>query len=811
MESVVFETKHCALSLDGRGNIVGLKSKFDGVERLPEGMKAPLLRIRAGGKFEEPSRLVREGGNLQLFFSASGVEARVGVAEKEEHLVLELLTLSGEVELVAWGPFPCSIKGTVGESVGVVRDDVCAFGLLALNEKTLDGDGTIEDDDVNVGAFERYQTLYKDFAWPWEKLPELESIMAGRVLRRGAAARDTEFGAVLQAYCRDRSKDRTMVIRQMLPDSPMVVPAFDDGGVVGTKIALFLCPAAEALDVIGRIEMAEGLPHPVLDGEWLKKSAVAKAPYVMIGTCYTLEEILSFTEKAGLNYVELGSGTIEEWGHFVMDRALFPENWSDFKKWVDAGKAKGIGIGVHSLCNFITPNDAYVTPVPDKRLAISGASVLAAAVDAAATEIAIEAPDFFDKKPSTFNAVLLGKEIIHYETVSKQAPWTLLGCARGAFGTKPAAHRRGERIGKLLDHGYWVFLGDANLNDEIAKNLAELCNQTGMARLAFDGLEGVISSGLGDYAMSRFVSVWERHLKPELRGKILWESSNPTHFMWHAGTSQNWGEPYYAGFRESQMEFRMLYLDFYRRNYLPAMLGAFWINVGTSVEDADWLGSHSVGFDAGYALSFAPKQESADWGNASKRNFAFDAVLATIKKWETAKREAFFSQERRETMRRMDHTCSLDKLEDGNWRLQLLKLGRVQLEMKPGLPYTAALDFENPYAEQPPRVTLRHRPSGGALVTSVTVKVNGGEAINIPCRLDWHHTLTVDENGHVETFSKAWEPLSSFELGTRLPTLRNGANRLEFEARYKGSGEAVLDIEVKTAGAKELLPSKVTL
>ncbi|MCY2990129.1 MAG: hypothetical protein NTY19_19985 [Planctomycetota bacterium] len=44
----------------------------------------------------------------------------------------------------------------------------------------------------------------------------------------------------------------------------------------GSKIALFGCPEKEALATIGNIEVAEGLPHPMLDGVWGKISPTAR-------------------------------------------------------------------------------------------------------------------------------------------------------------------------------------------------------------------------------------------------------------------------------------------------------------------------------------------------------------------------------------------------------------------------------------------------------------------------------------------------------------------------------------------------------
>ena len=62
-----------------------------------------------------------------------------------------------------------------------------------------------------------------------------------------------------------------------------VAPAYEDGGVVGSKIALFGCPAGQVLQKISQIEVAEGLPHPMIDGVWGKVSPGATAAYLIVG------------------------------------------------------------------------------------------------------------------------------------------------------------------------------------------------------------------------------------------------------------------------------------------------------------------------------------------------------------------------------------------------------------------------------------------------------------------------------------------------------------------------------------------------
>ena len=64
----------------------------------------------------------------------------------------------------------------------------------------------------------------------------------------------------------------------------------------------------------------------------------------------------------------------------------------------------------------------------------------------------------------------------------------------------------------------------------------------------------------------------------------------------------DWGEPWYGGFRESQTEYRFKNQAYFKRNYMPGMLGWFKMTPETSIEDIEWLLARASGYDAGYAF-----------------------------------------------------------------------------------------------------------------------------------------------------------------------------------------------------------------
>ncbi len=138
------------LTLGSNGQITNLVDSKKHTDYFPEGESASLMSIRVNSEFERPSSLVfnHESNEITLYYKNNDVQAVVNVEEKDSHLVLELISIfpQEKVELVLWGPYPTTINQTVGETVGVVRNEDFAVGIQALNIKTLGGYPSSEDD-----------------------------------------------------------------------------------------------------------------------------------------------------------------------------------------------------------------------------------------------------------------------------------------------------------------------------------------------------------------------------------------------------------------------------------------------------------------------------------------------------------------------------------------------------------------------------------------------------------------------------------------------------------------------------------------
>jgi hypothetical protein len=791
-EAAAFTTRESSFHVNEQGSLSAITRRSDGRNYLTPNQPAPLLSLRIAGKWLSPTNCVWDAGSgrLTLRYPAENARAVVTATAKLTHVVFETVEVepAQDVELVLWGSYPIAIRETVGEVIGVVRDRDFAVGIQALNLKTLGGYPHRESDiEADLGV---------DDPGHYPGLPE--ELKQGQHFR-GDTARLTEFGSVIHAYCRNRSRERMI---ENWGHEQFVAPPYADGGVVGSKIALFACPTPQALDTIGAIELAEGLPHPMLDGIWAKRAPGATASYLIIdfGEA-TTDRAIEMTRRAGLAHL-YHSSPFETWGHFELKKALFPSGWDSLKRCVEKARQAGVKVGIHTLSNFITPNDPYVTPKPDPRLARVGTSTLTATVDAIQTEIPVAAPGFFQKK-TALNAVVIGEELVRYESVSTNAPWRLLKCQRGAWGTTAATHAAGTSIGRLMDHDYNVFLSDADLTVEVARNLARLCNHAGIRQISLDGLEGAWSTGMGQYGRTLFAQSFYSSLNPELRD-IINDASNPGHFNWHAYTRMNWGEPWYAGFRESQTLYRFKNQLHYDRNLTPRMLGWFALRPDTSLEDAEWLLARAAGFDAGFALAASlasTAQLAADPGSteASRQFGAVPAILEAIRQWETARHSGAFPPEVKARLCDNHREFQLKAVGDHQWDLFELQTARFTSVTNQA---ETTVTFTNRHAAQPLQWTLRS--TGQEPLNRVSLAINGQPVVSLgQPGLPPGGSLTYRGGTDAVIGDAAWKELDRVPVNAASVRIAAGEAMLTFG----GTPQAIaqLKLEVQTLDAAQRL------
>lgn len=782
---IVLVTESFRVSIDGNGLVTELAGTKTGINYLSNDSISPLMSIRINEEIIFPQSAEQKDSFLILKYR-DRIEAIVKYEENGSYIGLELVSISDKekVDMIIWGPYRTTIGKVIGETVGVVRGEEYAIGIQALNIKTLGGYPWNESDRMpQFDIFEQPD--------PNDMHPDAD----GNVLYRVEAAKPTNTGSSLQAYCRNR--DETRII-QDFNHVKIVAPPYNDGGVIGSKIALFGSPVEKALETIGEIELAEGLPHPMIDGEWIKTAPGASSSYLITNFSEdNVERAIELTKKAGLKYLYHSGKTFESWGHFELYKEEFPNGYAGMKECVEKAAEQGVMVGGHVLSNFITTNDPYVTPVPDNRLAKVGSSIIMEDIDERQTEILIESPDYFNQmKNNNLKTVMIGEELIRYGQVSEGAPWKLLNCQRGAFETVVSAHKTGDEIAKLLDHAYKVFLTNTDLTIELSENIAKLYNQTGLRQISFDGLEGNRSTGMGTYGESLMPFTWYNNLSDELKNHLIIDASRTTHFFWHIYSRMNWGEPWYAGFRESQTEYRLKNQKYFKRNYMPGMLGWFKMTPETSIEDIEWLLARSAAYNAGFAFV-------ADY-EAIEKNGNTNKILELIGEWEKVRLAGLFTDKQKQLMEGTVTEFTLEKFSDLEWNwIQVYsnKFNHVKMVRQPGEPLYSTFKFTNDGDDQRGNFILT---ALGSDISNIKMELDNFKEVILPISLKKGQYIKYWGGDKAYVYDNNWQFVKAFDIDSSPFIISTGDHSITFNCEFSNTGEETrVKLEIRTFGEAE--------
>ncbi|MEV0808995.1 hypothetical protein, partial [Micromonospora sp. NPDC050200] len=461
-----------------------------------------------------------------------------------------------DVQTLLWGPLPTNITQTVGEDVGVVGNDAFRFGWRPLNDKT-------------VGAWPREFNSY-GFGSDVRANP----YGAAGTQNDWSAAAKTTWGSILRAYTYDYSKVR--IRDSQIPTGPL---SGSEGQIVGSKLALFGSSPNLVLSVLSQVAQDQGLPYPTINGQWQKVAQATRQSFLTLHDLSSgnLASAVKFAQQAGIKNVYSVQGAAGPWvstGHYQFN-SNFGGSDAAATQMVTTAAANGVRVGVHTLSNFIAPNDPYLVPSPaDTRITVGKTVKLTRALAATDTTL------YADGDSGGGDYVLgrrlrIGTEFVTFSGVTQLSAteWQFTGLGRGQWRSTAGSYAIGTSATRIAQNQYGGARGDLPIIDEIATRLATVYNTTGIRNTSYDGLEEASWNGWGGQGFAHLVNGVYRQLNS--KDGFITEASNPSSNTWDAQSRISWGG---IGWSDSNYDQVTRNNNFYRANYLPAMGGSLPIN-----------------------------------------------------------------------------------------------------------------------------------------------------------------------------------------------------------------------------------------
>jgi len=737
-------TKYASITLDEQGFITSLKAKGSGKEYCPPGHPSPLMSLFAHDTKENilPVSIAFQPGTQRAELKyPNGATAVVTVAAKDRYFRFQLVSLSarGKADNVVWGPLHTTVSGKIGDLLGVVRDDDWAIGMLGLDDNTIAGP-PVDGDCYGMGYYIHSPDPRKHPAPPPYKEGQWFNIGGDgvsdtafyshpeeyfqQVFGTGASL-EPEFGSTVAYHARDRRKAYTHLF-SLLPGFQRSRPRHQESdpveGVdfIGSGVALYACPDDLGLATMEKIVVAEGLPHIVIDGKWIRDPAAFQSTLFWKGPH---DKCIEYAAALGFKDISTETG---EYYPSLDDQWTGMVGFSDgrkmtYKAFAEEAAQQGITHGgLHTLTVFLQGGVSHdVTPVPSERLQAVCHTTLARDLSPTDTEIVVTDPSFLAEKGTwpqgdDSNYLRIGGEMLRYEGISATAPWTLKGVKRG-HASQALAHKAGDRLVKLQQNCYNGFVPDMRLLLEYADLYARLIARNQMSSIGFDGLESTLYQNHGYYAARVFMRrLFETCYRltgryPRVTGSCVFAGAWDYMDACNVGGGDNM---FVASTGRWGIEGKDIRNGF-ENSYYPGTFGGTDWHSDWSVYDAENLQAKAIGWDATFYLGVS--QEVVE------KTGEKDAIFKAFPAWQYARAENVFTKEQKAKLRDPDYKFHLEQTGARAFALRPVKELRFAQDAGAG---PTALAITNPYDGQPLEFALR---LGGPIAGCVIGLPDGSE------------------------------------------------------------------------------------
>ncbi|MCQ2388154.1 MAG: hypothetical protein MJ138_00375 [Kiritimatiellae bacterium] len=422
----------------------------------------------------------------------------------------------------------------------------------------------------------------------------------------------------------------------------------------GTAALVAGAGGGELLAGIEEVEEAFNLPRGVA----ARRSDKLNASIYWAGDVHpdTVDEHIAFAKKGGFRMMLMyytcflkGGWTYLKLGDYDWNEH-FPNGASDLKKMLDKIRAAGITPGFHTLQTHVGMQSRYITPVCDPRLNLTRRFDLMRPIAATGTvdEIFVAQNPIHAMKSPKARFLRFGGELFSYEDYTTTPPYRFTGVKRGAWGTTPTAHARGEGGGTLdlSEYGATSCYVDQNtdLQDEIAAKIAKIVD-CGMEFCYFDGSEGAPPPCNVNVSLAQW-----RTCRAFAKPPLFTEGAAKTHFGWHLQAGANAFDIFRPEeFKRRIVEFPLTEAPMMRQNFTRLDFGwwGMWNpgpgTMGVQADLWEFGTSKAAAWDCPAAI-----QVNLD---VLRRHPRMNDILETMRRWEDVRARKWLTPAQKELLK----------------------------------------------------------------------------------------------------------------------------------------------------------------
>lgn len=477
-------------------------------------------------------------------------------------------------------------------------------------------------------------------------------------------------------------------------------------GMHGAEMALIGCPHDELRGVMQEaVSESKSVPRSTIGGPWAWDAPINRGSYLFnFGDLSeeTVDEWISLARQLGINQIDFHGGTSFRFGDCHPNPKTYPEGRKSLKAVIDRLHEAGIAAGLHTYAFFIDKQCPWVTPVPDPRLAYDAVFTLAADLTGDATWVPVlESTEAMSTITGFFvrNSVTLriGDELLTYNEIDKQLPFAFAQCKRGANGTKPSTHAKGDKVYHLKEcFGLLAPDGDSTLLTEVAEAIAQTFNECGFDMIYLDALDGediLGGSENGWHYGSKFVF----NLFNRLNKSPLMEMSTFHHHLWYVRSRMGaWDHPTRGHKRFIDIHCKAN--EELQRMFLPGHLGWWAIKTWTGIQgeptfsdDIEYLCCKSIGTDAGLSIMGI--------NPTNRHKPIYQRLAGILKRYEELRHANYFDESVKEQLRIPGQEYTLKQAADTRWGFYPRQYDKHKIEET--VENESSWESENPYAAQP--------------------------------------------------------------------------------------------------------------